>query len=63
MEQASGGFMTGTDGAFFVHLPLLWPSTALLRPFFYFQVNAGVSCLLDYYVENDVYDDDGGPLY
>ena len=46
--------------AFPVHLPLislLWPSTTL-RFFVYFQVNTGVSYLLDY-VE-DIYD--GGPL-
>ena len=60
MEQASGSFMTGIR-AFAVHLPLtslLWPSAAL-RFFVYFQVNTGVSYLLDY-VE-DTYDD-GGPL-
>ena len=49
MEQASGSFMTGIC-AFSVHLPLtclLWPSTAL-RFYIYFQVNTGVSYLLDY---------------
>ena len=59
MEQASGSIMTGLR-AFSVHPPLtsfVWPST-VLRFFVYFQVNTGLSYLLDY-VE-DIYDD--GPL-
>ena len=52
MEQASGSFMTGIR-AFSAHLPpisllLLRPSTAISSSTIAFQVNTGVSYLLDY---------------
>ena len=58
MEQASGSFMTGTR-AFFAHFcgPLLLFGSSSTKAIITFQVNAGVSYLLDF-VE-DIYN---GPL-